>query len=90
MESAHCWQSPACREVRARLEALSPGIANAAGHIGEHGTTRPDEIRCVAPQFSSPFLNIGWWRLKRLNGAIEQARLFIEQAEALETAVASA
>jgi hypothetical protein len=31
MESAHCWQSAACRKVRAGLEAVNPGIANAAG-----------------------------------------------------------
>ena len=46
MESA-LLASPACRKVRARLEALNPGIANAAGHIGEHGTTRPDDPASV-------------------------------------------
>ena len=33
MESAHCWQSAAW---------TGTGIANAAGHIGKHGATRPD------------------------------------------------
>ena len=34
-------------QVQARLEALNPGIANAAGRIGKHGTTRPDDPASV-------------------------------------------